>query len=73
MGSSESKMCASKQVKPEPAIKNMSHLLDPRSPSVSVDRTPIQVGYLSPVFHLNCVGSPVLSPFLVKYEDIEVG
>lgn len=55
MGSSESKMCASKQVKPEPAIKNMSHLVDPRSPSVSVDRTPIQVGYLSPVFHLNRV------------------
>lgn len=43
MGSSESKMCGSKQVKPEPAVKNMRPLVDPRSPSASVDRTPIQV------------------------------
>lgn len=35
-------------MKPEPAIKNprVSHLIDPRSPSTAIDRTPIQVGGL---------------------------
>lgn len=47
MGSSESKMSACAPIKPEPAIKNISHLVDPRSPSVGIDRTPIQVGYLA--------------------------
>ncbi|XP_040900187.1 cell division cycle-associated protein 3 [Toxotes jaculatrix] len=48
MGSSESKMLASAPKKPEPAIKNshVSHLIDPRSPSAGIDRTPIQVGGL---------------------------
>ncbi|KAM8734210.1 cell division cycle-associated protein 3 isoform 2-T3 [Acanthopagrus schlegelii] len=48
MGSSESKMAACAQVKPEPAIKNnrVSELVDPRSPSTGIDRTPIQVGVL---------------------------
>ncbi|XP_061770841.1 cell division cycle-associated protein 3 [Nerophis ophidion] len=46
MGSSESKMtavCAA--TKPEASIKNacVAHLVDPRSPSVAIDRTPIQV------------------------------
>ncbi|XP_062255984.1 cell division cycle-associated protein 3 [Platichthys flesus] len=46
MGSSESKMLVPAPVKPEPAIKNLhlGDLADPRSPSVGVDRTPIQVG-----------------------------
>lgn len=49
MGSSVSKMTVSAPIKPEPAIKNarVSHLMDPRSPSTGVDRTPIQVGYLA--------------------------
>lgn len=47
MGSSESKMSACAPIKPEPAIKNISHLVDPRSPSVGIDRTPIQVGSLA--------------------------
>lgn len=44
MGSSESKMTAA--IKPEPAIRktHISHLIDPRSPSAGIDRTPIQVG-----------------------------
>ncbi|XP_070767540.1 cell division cycle-associated protein 3 [Enoplosus armatus] len=48
MGSSESKMGVSAPIKPEPAIKNsrVSHLIDPRSPSTGIDRTPIQVGGL---------------------------
>ncbi|XP_078108720.1 cell division cycle-associated protein 3 [Sander vitreus] len=48
MGSSESKMVVSAPIKPEPAIKNnrVSDLLDPRSPSTGVVRTPIQVGGL---------------------------
>ena len=48
MGTSESKMAASAVMKPEPAFKktHMSHLIDPRSPSAGVDRTPIQVDYL---------------------------
>nr|XP_046255183.1 cell division cycle-associated protein 3 [Scatophagus argus] len=50
MGSSESKMVLSAPIKPEPAIKNsrFSHLMDPRSPSPGIDRTPIQVGGLAP-------------------------
>eukprot|EP00064_Thunnus_orientalis_P013195 superscaffoldBa00002114_g13232 len=46
MGSSESKIAVPAAVKPEPAMKNsrVSHLIDPRSPSVGIDRTPIQVG-----------------------------
>ncbi|XP_053288358.1 cell division cycle-associated protein 3 [Pleuronectes platessa] len=46
MGSSESKMLVPAPVKPEPAIKNLhlGDLADPRSPSVGLDRTPIQVG-----------------------------
>ncbi|XP_028327111.1 cell division cycle-associated protein 3 [Gouania willdenowi] len=45
MGSSESKMGPSEEVKPELAIKknHVSHLVDPRSPSTGIDRTPIQV------------------------------
>ncbi|KAM4569112.1 cell division cycle-associated protein 3 isoform 1-T2 [Fundulus diaphanus] len=45
MGTSESKMAVSTDTKPEPAIKktHVSHLIDPRSPSTSIDRTPIQV------------------------------
>lgn len=48
MGSSESKMGVSAPIKPEPAIKNsrVSHIIDPRSPSTGIDRTPIQVGGL---------------------------
>uniref|UniRef100_A0A3B3TP19 Cell division cycle associated 3 n=1 Tax=Poecilia latipinna TaxID=48699 RepID=A0A3B3TP19_9TELE len=44
MGTSESKMAASADAKPQPAIKktHMSHLIDPRSPSAGIDRTPIQ-------------------------------
>lgn len=50
MGSSESKMAVSAPLKPEPAIKNsrVSHLIDPRSPSTGIDRTPIQVSELRP-------------------------
>ncbi|XP_035528542.1 cell division cycle-associated protein 3 [Morone saxatilis] len=50
MGSSESKMVVSAPIKPEPAIKNsrVGHLVDPRSPSTGIDRTPIQVGGLVP-------------------------
>lgn len=47
MGSSESKMSACAPIKPEPTIRNISHLVDPRSPSVGIDRTPIQVGSLA--------------------------
>ncbi|XP_018527919.1 cell division cycle-associated protein 3 [Lates calcarifer] len=45
MGSSESKMVACAPIKAEPAIKNsrISHIIDPRSPSAGIDRTPIQV------------------------------
>ncbi|KAM9353334.1 cell division cycle-associated protein 3 [Symphorus nematophorus] len=45
MGSSESKMPVCAPIKPEPAIKNIqvSRLVDPRSPSTGIDRTPIQV------------------------------
>ncbi|XP_026173310.1 cell division cycle-associated protein 3 [Mastacembelus armatus] len=42
MGSSESKMTMAAPVKPESAI---SHLIDPRSPSAGITRTPIQVGW----------------------------
>ncbi|KAK5861801.1 hypothetical protein PBY51_017247 [Eleginops maclovinus] len=45
MGSGESKMVVCAPIKPEPVIKNsrVSDLMDPRSPSTAVDRTPIQV------------------------------
>lgn len=45
MGTSESKMVVSADTKPELAIKksHLSHLIDPRSPSAGIDRTPIQV------------------------------
>ncbi|XP_054477618.1 cell division cycle-associated protein 3 [Anoplopoma fimbria] len=49
MGSSESKLvCA--PIKPEPELKNnrVSDLIDPRSPSTGIDRTPIQVDGLVP-------------------------
>lgn len=52
MGSNDSKMAAAIKpetaIKPEPPIKktHISHLIDPRSPSTGIDRTPIQVGYL---------------------------
>nr|XP_057909045.1 cell division cycle-associated protein 3 [Doryrhamphus excisus] len=48
MGSSESKMTVCAADKPEAPIKNtqVAHLVDPRSPSVAIDRTPIQVGGL---------------------------
>lgn len=41
-------MTASAAIKPEPAFKktHISHLIDPRSPSAGIERTPIQVGYL---------------------------
>lgn len=44
MGSSESKL-VSAPINPEPAIKNnrLADLMDPRSPSIEIDRTPIQV------------------------------
>ncbi|XP_071326181.1 cell division cycle-associated protein 3 [Trachinotus anak] len=44
MGSSESKALVSAPTKPEAAIKNsrVLHLIDPRSPSAGIDRTPIQ-------------------------------
>jgi len=47
MGSTESKLVS--PMKPEPAIKNsrFTDLIDPRSPSLQIDRTPIQVGYLA--------------------------
>lgn len=50
MGSSESKIAGSAPLKPEPAIKNsrVSHLIDPRSPSTGIERTPIQVSELRP-------------------------
>ncbi|XP_037309309.2 cell division cycle-associated protein 3 [Pungitius pungitius] len=43
MGSTESKMVS--PTKPEPAIKNhrVTDLIDPRSPSTVIDRTPIQI------------------------------
>lgn len=46
MGSTESKMAVSAPIKQEPAMKNrrVSELIDPRSPSTGIDRTPIQVG-----------------------------
>lgn len=48
MGSSESKLAACAPIKPEPAIKTrVNHLIDPRSPSTGIDRTPIQVGQLA--------------------------
>lgn len=48
MGSSESKLQVSAPKKSEPAIKNsrVQQLMDPRSPSAGIDRTPIQVGCL---------------------------
>lgn len=44
MGSSESKMTAREEKKAEPAVKKtqVGHLIDPRSPSAGIDRTPIQ-------------------------------
>ncbi|XP_024123608.1 cell division cycle-associated protein 3 [Oryzias melastigma] len=46
MGSNESKTTVPAEKKPEPAFKktHTSHLVDPRSPSVGIDRTPIQIG-----------------------------
>ncbi|XP_014324152.1 cell division cycle-associated protein 3 [Xiphophorus maculatus] len=45
MGTSESKMAVPADAKPQPVIKktHVSHLIDPRSPSVGIDRSPIQV------------------------------
>lgn len=47
MGASESKIAESASDKPEALIKNsrVAQLNDPRSPSVVIDRTPIQVPY----------------------------
>ncbi|XP_038140479.1 cell division cycle-associated protein 3 [Cyprinodon tularosa] len=44
MGTSESKMAVSADTKPDPAIKKIhaGRLVDPRSPSAGIDRTPIQ-------------------------------
>lgn len=48
MGSSESKLAACAPIKPEPVLKTrVNHLIDPRSPSTGIDRTPIQVGHLA--------------------------
>ncbi|XP_017270918.1 cell division cycle-associated protein 3 [Kryptolebias marmoratus] len=46
MGSSESKMVVTAATKAEPVVKktHISHLVDPRSPTAGIDRTPIQVG-----------------------------
>lgn len=51
MGSTESKMAVSAPVKAEPSIKHdrVGELLDPRSPSTTFDRTPIQVSSWTPV------------------------
>lgn len=48
MGSSESKLLVSAPKKSEAPIKNnrVQQLVDPRSPSTGIDRTPIQVGHL---------------------------
>lgn len=48
MGSSESKMTVAAHVKPETVNKfsRVSYVIDPRSPSVDISRTPIQVGCL---------------------------
>ncbi|XP_008278386.1 cell division cycle-associated protein 3 [Stegastes partitus] len=49
MGSSGSKTAAAAAaIKPEPAVKksHFSHLIDPRSPSAGIDRTPIQAADL---------------------------
>ncbi|XP_043972780.1 cell division cycle-associated protein 3 isoform X1 [Gambusia affinis] len=45
MGTSESKMAVSADAKPQLTIKktHVSHLIDPRSPSAGIDRSPIQV------------------------------
>lgn len=45
MGLNESKMRVSEPTKPEPAFtkSQIGHLIDPRSPSAAIDRTPIQV------------------------------
>ncbi|XP_032415513.1 cell division cycle-associated protein 3 [Xiphophorus hellerii] len=45
MGTSESKMAVPADAKPQPVIKktHVSHLIDPRSPSAGIDRSPIQV------------------------------
>uniref|UniRef100_A0A3B5MZ21 Uncharacterized protein n=1 Tax=Xiphophorus couchianus TaxID=32473 RepID=A0A3B5MZ21_9TELE len=44
MGASESKMAVPADAKPQPVIKktHVSHLIDPRSPSAGIDRSPIQ-------------------------------
>uniref|UniRef100_A0A3Q3FDZ2 Cell division cycle associated 3 n=1 Tax=Kryptolebias marmoratus TaxID=37003 RepID=A0A3Q3FDZ2_KRYMA len=44
MGSSESKMVVTAATKAEPVVKktHISHLVDPRSPTAGIDRTPIQ-------------------------------
>ncbi|KAL0984718.1 hypothetical protein UPYG_G00145820 [Umbra pygmaea] len=48
MGSSESKVAVSSTPKPDPSQRirhdRVSQLVDPRSPSVEINRTPIQVG-----------------------------
>ncbi|XP_029959015.1 cell division cycle-associated protein 3 [Salarias fasciatus] len=51
MGSSESKMTVHEEKKAEPAVKKtqISHLIDPRSPSAGIDRTPIQFGNVSKI------------------------
>uniref|UniRef100_A0A3Q1GUV8 Cell division cycle associated 3 n=1 Tax=Acanthochromis polyacanthus TaxID=80966 RepID=A0A3Q1GUV8_9TELE len=58
MGSSESKMPAA--IKPEPAVKksHISHLIDPRSPSTGIDRTPIQVSRLVSLENASAFSDP---------------
>ncbi|CAN9513739.1 unnamed protein product [Ophioblennius macclurei] len=51
MGSSESKIAAHEEKKAEPVVKKtqVSHLIDPRSPSAGIARTPLQLDNVSKI------------------------